>query len=332
MKVLKLSFKLGLLWNGLFSSFGGIAAEAIPFAAFGGIEEHFKTAEGKDGFHQMKNIDFIYTINLDQRPEKFASCVQQLEKYGISPYRFSAVNGWELTLEQINQLGVVFEPGMSGGTWGTWYEEGGDKTPHHEPVQAVGRNYFCHCMSPGAIGIVLSHLSILQDAFDSGYETIWVMEDDIEIVRDPHLLSALIEQLDALAGKENWDVLFTDPDTKNREGRYVPCSAYAWRPNYAPEHPAQFAEKAAIGADLRKVGARYGAYSMIVRRSGMEKILSFFKKYKIFLPYDMEYTQPPGIKLYTVLSDVVSTQPMALTDNGAPNYLKRDGNGGSTDE
>ncbi|MFI5334690.1 MAG: hypothetical protein ACHQT8_05960 [Chlamydiales bacterium] len=32
---------------------------------------------------------------------------------------------------------------------------------------------------------MLSHLSILQDAFDSGYETIWVMEDDIEVVRNP---------------------------------------------------------------------------------------------------------------------------------------------------
>ena len=56
----------------------------------------------------------------------------------------------------------------------------------------------------------------------------------------------------------------------------------------------------------------------------MEKIVGFLKKHRIFLPYDMEYTQPPGIRLFTVLKDVVSTQPMALTDNGAPNYLNRE--------
>jgi acetolactate synthase-1/2/3 large subunit len=35
----------------------------------------------------------------------------------------------------------------------------------------------------GAIGIALSHLSILQDAYDSGYETVWVMEDDVDIMQ-----------------------------------------------------------------------------------------------------------------------------------------------------
>lgn len=298
---------------------------ALPLVVFGGIEEFFKKAEGKDGFHQMRNIDFIYMINLDQRPEKFASCTRQLDPYGISPYRFSAVNGWELPIEAICSLGIDFEPWMtSGSNWGTWYELYDGKQPHHEQVHQIGRNYYCHCMAPGAIGIVLSHLSVLQDALDSGYQTIWVMEDDIEAVRDPHLLSSLIDELDALAGSDGWDVLFTDPDTKNQAGNYVPCSAFAWRPNFAPQNPAAFAEKTVLSSELRKVGARYGAYSMIVRRSGMEKIVGFLKKHRIFLPYDMEYTQPPGIRLFTVLKDVVSTQPMALTDNGAPNYLNRE--------
>lgn len=31
---------------------------------------------------------------------------------------------------------------------------------------------------------MLSHLSVLKDALDSGYETIWVMEDDIHIIQD----------------------------------------------------------------------------------------------------------------------------------------------------
>ncbi len=162
----------------------------------------------------MRNIDYIYIINLDQRPEKFEKCIAQLYPYGIYPYRFSAVNGWELSIETINDLGVKFEPGMQGDFMGTSYLPRSNFKPHHEKIQNYNQTYFCHCMSRGAIGIVLSHLSILQDAYDSGYETIWVMEDDIEVIRDPHELSDLIERLDRKVGEDNWDILFTDRDTR----------------------------------------------------------------------------------------------------------------------
>jgi len=287
------------------------------------IEDHFKKATDKSDSHQMRNIDFIYTINLDERPEKFAHCIQQLSPYKIYPYRFSAVNGWVLSLEALDDLGVKYGPWMKDGEWGTCYLPGGNKQAHHEIVQVIGRTYFCHCMPLGSIGIVLSHISLLQDAYDSGYETIWVMEDDIEIIRDPHTLSGMIEKLDDLVGKKGWDILFTDRDTKDQKGNYVPCSSFAWRPNFTPSNPGRFAEKQDISPDFRRIGARYGAYSMIVRRSGMKKLLDFIKSYQVFLPYDMEYTLPPTIRLFTVRDDVVSTQPRAISDNGAPNYLNR---------
>lgn len=286
----------------------------------GDLEDHFKEALGKSDLYSMRNIDFIYIINLDQRPEKFASCLQQLEPYNIHPYRFSAVNGWELSLEEINDVGIILGPWMSNGQWGTCYLPNEDSQPYHELVYQIGRTYFSHCMSRGAIGIVLSHLSVLQDAYDAGYETIWVMEDDISVIENPLMLSSLIDDLDAHVGHAGWDILFTDRDTKNSFGNYVPCTAYAWRPNYSPPNPHKFYDIQEISPQFRKIGARYGAYSMIVRRSGMKKLLNFFKQYQIFLPYDLEYTLPPGINLYTVNLDVVSTLPNALSDNGGPNY------------
>lgn len=288
---------------------------------FGGVENYLRKITNKEAsyLHPMKNIDFIYIINLDQRPQKFASCIDQLRPYGINPFRFSAVNGWELSLETINDIGVKYQPGMTQG-WGTCYLPKGDFQPHHEIVNVVGRNYFCHCMSRGAIGIVLSHLSIIKDAYDAGYETIWVMEDDIQVIKNPHRISKEIERLDKYVGKGNWDILFTDQDTKNQKGEYVPCTAYAWRPNFNPKNPARFTVRQDIKNRFRKVGGRYGAYSMIVRRSGMEKILNFYKTYQVFLPYDMDFNQPNDINLYSVIDDIVSTQPTALSDNGGPNY------------
>ncbi len=295
----------------LLGLFGGLQAE---------LEDYFKPALNKSDVHKMRNIDFIYMLNLDQRPEKFERCSLLLGLWGIEPYRFSAVNGWELSLQTINEVGVNYQPWMSTGAWGTYYEVPFWKEARHEYVYKVDRTYFCHCMSLGAIGIVLSHLSILQDAYDSGYKTIWVMEDDVDILQNPHNLSDLIERLDLAVGEDGWDVLFTDRDTKNTLGYYVPCTGFAWRPDYYPSDPSRFPSRYHVSDEFRYVGARFGAYSMIVRRSGMEKVLNFFKEHNIFLPYDIEFAFPADIRLFTVLNDVVSTWPGAPSDNGSPAY------------
>lgn len=287
------------------------------------ISDYFKKFPDKSGFHAMRNIDFVCMINLDQRPEKFAHSLEQLEPYGVHPCRFSAVNGWELSPTAIDSLGVKYEASsMLNDLWATSYLVEHEGKPFHQIMQIEGRNYYCHCMSRGAIGIVLSHLSILQDALESGYETIWVMEDDIEVLQDPNLISDRIEKLDALVGK-TWDVLFTDRDTKNNQGEYVPCLGYARRPNFIPQDIIRFSARHLVSSEFVKIGARYGAYSMIIRRSGMEKILNFITQYGIFLPYDMEFYLPNDISMYTVIGDIISFKPGSPSDNGGPNYIKK---------
>jgi len=288
------------------------------------IEDHFKMAPNKSGAHSMRNIDFIYMINLDQRPEKFQQSVEQLLRYGISPYRFSAVNGWELSLEAINDVGVKFSPEMEAGFMATSYHVGGDGKPSHETIQNYGQTYFVHCMPRGAIGCALSHLSILQDAYDSGYQTIWVMEDDIEIKRDPRILSDLIDKLDEAVGNGNWDVLFTDRDFRNAYGQYAPAYSAAKRPDYAFfQFAKDYSKKTQISPEFLQIAARYGTHSMIIRRSGMKKLLQFFKAHQIYLPYDMDMVYPPGIRFFVVLDDVVANLPRGISDVGGPFYLEK---------
>ncbi len=287
---------------------------------FGDVEDHLQPVLNKTDASKMRNIDFIYLINLDERPEKYQTTIEALAPYSIFPCRFSAINGWKLSLADILDVGVMYDLSMSNGTLGTYFTLDGAITPQYEPVGEVGRVYFTNRMPLGSVGCSLSHLSVLQDAYDSGYETIWIMEDDIEIIQNPHLISDRIDELDQLVGKKGWDVLFTDKDTKNTEGQYVYAETFAWRPNYTPATPWRFSQKTNISDNLRKIGARYGSYSMILRRSGIRKILTFLKSYHLFLAYDMEYTLPATIKLFTVLDDIVSTQPRALSDNGKPTY------------
>lgn len=296
-----------------------VSVSAFGFKLEAGLEKHFKKIEGEKSCQSIKNIDFIYLINLDHRKEKLQLCLEQLTYYGIVPYRFSAVNGWQLSLDQINDIGVKLSSDMDKGFWGTCYLKENKGKEHHELIEKMGRVYFCHCMSRGAMGIILSHLSVLQDALDAGYETIWVMEDDIEVFKDPRVLSDLVEKLDKATDKQ-WDVLFTDQDTRDKTGKHVKATQTAIRPNFIPRHKGIFKLRKNINLYFCKIGARYGAYSMIVRRSGMKKILDFLKKYKIFLPYDMEFYLAPGIRMYSVTKDIVSTLIKAPSDNGGPNY------------
>ena len=223
-------------------------------------------------------------INLDQRPEKWHRSLEQLLTFHIAPYRFSAVNGWELSLETLHDVGLKYSPEMHGGFMGTSYPSNGNGEPSHELIRNYGQTYFCHCLSRGAIGINLSHLSILKDALDSGYETIWVMEDDIEILENPHLLSEMVEKLDQCVGANNWDILFTDQDIRDKEKNYKPCFWTARRPDFgnSTQQLNDYSLRRDVSEDFRQIGARWGAHSMIVRKSGMEKILQFF-----FRPSDL---------------------------------------------
>lgn len=293
----------------------------ITLSLFGGFEDHLKKAPNKTNKSRMQNIDFIYLINLDQRPEKLAKSMDQLGSYGISPYRFSAVCGWDLTVEQINDIGVKYAPGMPQNTLATCYIPGEDGTPtsQHEVISPTGRAYFVHCMGRGTIGIALSHLSILKDALESGYKTIWVMEDDIDVLQDPRVLPNLIKKLDKLVGKKGWDILFTDIDFKDPQGNHVPClQADLRRPNFAPSNPDKFARREKISSDFSRIGARYGAHSMIIRRSGIRKLLNFYRQYSVFLPYDMDYILPPNINLFALNYDLISQLTHAISDNGTP--------------
>ena len=72
-----------------------------------------------------------------------------------------------------------------------------------------------------------------------------------------------------------------------------------------------------------QIGARYGAHSVVYRRSGIEKILAFFKKYKIYFPYDIDFFAPKGIKMYCLKKDLIGNRLGAESDNGKPGYLKK---------
>ncbi len=287
-----------------------------------GIETYFKKAENKSDMHKMAGIDFIYMINLDPRPEKYERTMNALRPYGINPYRFSAVNGWHLPFEAIDEVGIVFQPGMTPGPLCSVYRHvNGKEYQSFEIMKELGVAYYAHSLSRGGIGCTLSHLSILQDAYDSGYNTVWIIEDDIRVVSNPHELSFLMTVLDNF--EPDWDVFFTDNEIKGGTGP-VPCTVIRPRPLVELQPLEYYLQRKHVQGDIIKIGMRFGSASMIIRRSGMKKILDHYKANKIYFPYDIEYFLVPGINLYALNRDIVTNIAGGESDNGAPAYLDKD--------
>ena len=276
-----------------------------------GIENQYRKLENKLGSCGITNVDYVYLINLDQRPEKWAQSIKQLAPYGIFPERYPGIYGWTLSPSALNDMALKFQHGMwTGREYVMHFPLDGDGTPQYVLLTGAcyGKAYFSGWTVKGTIGCTLSHLSVLKDAYDEGYNTIWILEDDIVALDNPHKLSGLLKELDALVGADGWDVLYTDFDylvvdkTKDLASQ-IPLM---WRPDMPWLNIQFLAEHQDVGEKFMKIGSRMRAHSIIYRRCGIEKILEFYRAHDNFLPYDQELALIPGIRLYVVKKSIVS--------------------------
>ena len=116
-----------------------------------GVFDHIHPIGRKGNQHSIENVDCIYLINLDERPEKWAHCENELNPHNIYPYRFSAVNGWKLSNATLKDVGLKFKSGMKSNVMGTRYDLDVSDESIHGMVDQKGVSYFCHCMSRGAV-------------------------------------------------------------------------------------------------------------------------------------------------------------------------------------
>ena len=169
------------------------------------------------------------------------------------------------------------------------------------------------------VGCILSHLTVIQDALRSGYDIVWVCEDDIEVVRDPNILSQYIDDLDRIVGRDNWDLLFTFRDYRGNDGKYYTPYGASYRPNIETRHQEKFNIDRPISKALRQVGSRFGTQSMIWTKRGMKKLLDYYRTCKIFVPYDLDLVLVPDIRIYSTIEDVVTNKLESQSDLGSIN-------------
>jgi GR25 family glycosyltransferase involved in LPS biosynthesis len=254
----------------------------------------------------VPNVDCTYLINLDQRREKLEHTLNQFSPYQITMNRLPAIYGWNLTDEVFDDVGMKLKEGMEWHKSIRMFQNRSEKLVQPCYGQAV----FYPRMSHGAVGTALSHLSILQNAHDARFETIWVLEDDVTVQKDPRLISHYIEKLDSLVTKKGWDVLYTDDVTFFEP--FTPGTVY--RPDMPDLDFEPLFVRKALDRDFYKIGGRCQAHSMIIRKSGIEKILNFEKKRGIYLPYDVEIAFVPEMRFYNLKHNIVKGGTLENSD------------------
>ncbi len=215
-------------------------------------------------------------INLEKRLEKWEKTKKQIESIGYHPNRFSAVDGWQLDIKTLDKI------------------RGSEKL-----------------MTKGQVGCLLSHLSVLFDAYQKNYKVIWVLEDDV-VATEKVDIDNLIAELSII--DPEWDILYTDADSKNvffivnrplfliaREGKSI-------------EDPSHFKKRRKINETFSEIYSRYGAYSMIISDRGVKKILDYFLFEKFFRPYDDELFLVPGIRQYITNKEYITVNPHSPSD------------------
>jgi GR25 family glycosyltransferase involved in LPS biosynthesis len=233
----------------------------------------------------MAGIDCIYVINLDDRPKKWKMMQDILNGFHLRANRVPAVNGWALTKRAKNAL--------------------------------LGSYRRRARMNGGQIGCLLSHVSIMKDAYNRGFEKIWIMEDDIRFNESPQVLPALLEELTQL--DPGWDVFYTDTDawrklnidatTLRKDNFFRPDQTY---------HSFDFyASRDRISSNILTMRHRHGLYSYVVSKKGIEKLLNYFNHTYIWSAIDYDIHYIPCIRQYAFSREMTYPDVM-ISDTSKP--------------
>ena len=112
-------------------------------------------------------IDFIYVINLTTDSNEIRDKILSLNfKDDTNYYEFPAVNGWDIV------DGLVKTPyKYKQAKW--WKLPNNPKEPQND--------WWSRDLTPGEIGCVLSHYSVIEGAYNSGYENVLILEEDFKV-------------------------------------------------------------------------------------------------------------------------------------------------------
>lgn len=252
---------------------------ALPCILLGGyirttpspVEKYLRPLEQFVHFSSgVIGVDCLYVINLNHRKERWERMQRILAQEKIRAHRYPAIWGATLSNESCKEL---FGP----------YE------------QRYSKN---------VVGCLLSHISVLKDAQARGFRLIWVMEDDTEFSQHKEALIPLMLRLSRL--DPDWDILYTDPDSKAPDGSRFLSLGSDFRPGVPHIPMAHLLERTPVDTELERIHQRFGLYSYLVSKKGLDKIVHYFTHVFLWTPVDVDIHYIPGLREYALRRDFVT--------------------------
>lgn len=139
------------------------------------LQQHIKPPE-----KTKLNLDNIFMINLERRPERREKMENLFTELGLEVEHFAAVDGKQLNTQLVQEMGISFLPG---------YED----PYHHRP------------MTMGEIGCFLSHYRIWQQIVQRQLRQVLILEDDIRF--EPYFTASALRVLQQ-ASNYDYDLIY----------------------------------------------------------------------------------------------------------------------------
>ncbi|XP_017107204.2 glycosyltransferase 25 family member [Drosophila bipectinata] len=126
-------------------------------------------------------LDHIFMINLERRPERRQKMEKLFDEIGLDVEHFPAVDGKELNIGVVKQMGITFMPG---------YED-----PYHH-----------RAMTMGEIGCFLSHYRIWVKMVQQKLKEVLILEDDIRF--EPYFRNNAVRVLNQARSVVEYDLIY----------------------------------------------------------------------------------------------------------------------------
>lgn len=236
--------------------------------------KYLKSIDVKETNSGVDSIDCVYVINLDARPKRWERMEALLKERGIHANRVSAVNGWELTSEVSKELAG------------------------HYPVR----------LKNDALGCLLSHFSIYKNAYDRGFKTVWILQDDADFIGEIKEIPVYLKVLSQI--DPNWDIFYTDFDFRNDQGGYLlfinDKENEKGRPDQEVQDSWYYCIRMLACNGIMRILGRHGTTSMIISRNGLEKLVNYFSHVYIYTAIDHDIHLIPGLRQYVPVKELVT--------------------------
>lgn len=268
------------------------------------ITYYCKKALHKSESHSLSGIDYVYLINRHKDLNKFKMLKKMFQKYNITPYRYQAVESSALDYKTLFNIGFNLGHGMYPINGLLLSKSGKTISLQEFPMCREKSTYFHKQMTIWGIASNLSYLSVIFDAYKSKYDAAWVMTDVVKIKKDPNVISGYLALLNT--EHPDWDILYTDIDSRERRPLVYDDVTTPIRPDMDFAPPEFYKERATTEYPTGRLGLRTGAYSFIISKRGIKKIVDFYKLNQFFIPFEIEIQIIPGIKSFVLRDEVVT--------------------------